>query len=256
MTGKGTSYGGSLMRPEATGYGCVYFAEEMLKNRGDSLEGKTVVVSGSGNVAQFCVEKVTALGGKCLTMSDSSGFIHDPNGIDRQKLHFVMVLKNKERGRIRTYVDRYKGAKYYENQKPWSVPCQFAFPCATQNEIEAKDAEELAKNGCRGISEGANMPSTPDAIQIFLENEVLFGPAKAANAGGVATSALEMSQNSQRISWTREDVDSRLRTIMTNIFNSASQAAERVGRVGDLLVGANIAGFIKVANAMLAQGVV
>ncbi|MEZ5989624.1 MAG: NADP-specific glutamate dehydrogenase [Planctomycetota bacterium] len=256
LTGKGLSYGGSLMRPEATGYGCAYFAEEMLRDVGDSLEGKKVTVSGSGNVAQFCVEKANQLGAKVLTMSDSDGYVYDENGIDNEKLSFVMELKNAQRGRIREYVDRYRGAAYHEHQRPWAVPCDFAFPCATQNEIDLDDARKLVENGCKGVSEGANMPSSPEAIEWFMEHKVLFGPAKAANAGGVATSALEMSQNSQRISWTREDVDSRLRQIMTNIFQSSSKAAERVGKAGNLIVGANIAGFLKVAEAMLDQGVV
>ena len=256
LTGKGLSYGGSLMRPEATGYGCAYFAQEMLGSKQETLEGKTVTVSGSGNVAQYCIEKASGLGAKAITMSDSGGFILDENGIDAEKLAFVMDLKNVRHGRIREYADRYKGSKYFENAKPWSVPCDFAFPCATQNELDAKDAKELVDHGCHGVAEGANMPSTPEAIQIFMENKVLFGPAKAANAGGVATSALEMSQNSQRISWTREDVDARLHTIMSDIYKNASVAAERVGQKGNLLVGANIAGFLKVANAMIAQGVV
>lgn len=256
LTGKGLSYGGSLMRPEATGYGCAYFAQEMLGSKQEALEGKTVVVSGSGNVAQYCVEKANGLGAKAITMSDSGGFILDENGFDAEKLAFVMDLKNVRHGRIREYADRYKGSKYFENAKPWSVPCDFAFPCATQNEVDAKDAKDLVDNGCHGVAEGANMPSTPEAIQVFMQNKVLFGPAKAANAGGVATSALEMSQNSQRISWTREDVDARLHTIMSDIYKNASVAAERVGQKGNLLVGANIAGFLKVANAMAAQGVV
>ncbi len=256
LTGKGLSYGGSLMRPEATGYGCAYFAQEMLTAKQNSLEGKTLTVSGSGNVAQYCVEKANQLGAKAITMSDSSGFIMDENGIDAQKLAFVMELKNVKHGRISEYVDRYKGARYYEHKKPWAVPCDFAFPCATQNEIDASDARDLVSNGCLGVAEGANMPSTPEAIEIFVENKVLFGPAKAANAGGVATSALEMSQNSQRISWTREDVDARLHTIMNDIYKNASLAAERVGKKDNLLVGANVAGFLKVANAMMAQGVV
>ncbi len=256
LTGKDTSYGGSLMRPEATGYGAVYFAEEMLKNHGDTLQGKTVVVSGAGNVAQFAVEKATQLGAKCVTMSDSSGYIYDKDGIDQEKLNFVKELKNVKRGRIYEYVERYKGAQFFEGQRPWGVPCDFAFPCATQNEIELEDAKKLVENRCRGISEGANMPTTLEALEYFKANGVLVGPAKAANAGGVATSALEMSQNSQRLFWSREEVDSRLRTIMINIYHSAAKAAERVGRAGDLVVGANIAGFMRVAKAMVAQGVV
>jgi glutamate dehydrogenase (NADP+) len=256
LTGKGLSYGGSLMRPEATGYGTVYFAEYMLESRGDSLEGKTVAVSGSGNVAQFSVEKANQLGAKPITMSDSHGFILDENGIDSEKLAFVMDLKNVKMGRIREYCDRYKGAKYYENLKPWGVPCDFAFPSATQNEIDAADAKALISNGCLGVAEGANMPSSPEAIEVYMDSKILFGPAKAANAGGVATSALEMSQNSQRMHWTREDVDARLKVIMHDIFQSSSSAAERVNQKGNLLIGANVAGFLKVANAMIAQGVV
>jgi len=256
LTGKDTSYGGSLMRPEATGYGTVYFAEEMLKQEGDSLRDKKLAVSGSGNVAQFAVEKANQLGARCLTMSDSSGYIFDKDGIDPEKLQYVKELKNVRRGRIYEYVERYKGAEFFEGKRPWEVPCDFALPCATQNEIDRSDAEHLVANGCRGISEGANMPTTPDAIEILKGNGILIGPAKAANAGGVATSALEMSQNSQRLSWTREEVDSRLRNIMVNIYHSAANAAERVGKPGDLITGANVAGFLKVADAMLAHGAV
>jgi len=256
LTGKALSYGGSEIRPEATGYGCAYFAQEMLEHHGDSLKDKRVLISGAGNVAQFCVEKVNQLGGKCVTMSDSGGYIYDENGIDAEKLAFVMDLKNNQRGRIYEYAERYKGAKYYKDERPWNVPADFAFPCATQNEIDGEDAKHLVANGVRGVCEGANMPSTPDAIAIYHQNEVLFGPAKAANAGGVATSALEMSQNSLRMSWSRDDVDQRLRHIMVDIFNNAAKAAERVGSPGNLAVGANIAGFLKVADAMLAQGVV
>ena len=256
LTGKSLSYGGSLMRPEATGYGCAYFAEEMLRSRGDSLDGKRCLVSGSGNVAQFCVEKVNDLGGRCITLSDSSGFILDESGIDAEKLTFVMELKNQRRGRIAEYCERYKGSHYFAGKRPWGVASDFAFPCATQNEIGTDDAQALADSGCRGVCEGANMPSTPDAIRIITEAKMLYGPGKAANAGGVATSALEMSQNSQRMSWTREDVDARLRSIMTHIHESAAQAAERIGHSGNLVHGANIAGFLKVADAMRSHGVV
>ncbi|MFQ5504119.1 MAG: NADP-specific glutamate dehydrogenase, partial [Planctomycetota bacterium] len=235
LTGKGLSYGGSEIRPEATGYGCAYFAQKMLESLGDTLSGKRVLVSGSGNVAQFCVEKVNQLGGKCVTMSDSSGFVFDEHGIDTEKLAFMMDLKNNKRGRIHEYVERYKGAKFYPGEKPWRIPADFAFPCATQNEIHADDAAAMAANGVRGVCEGANMPTTPDATEVFRQQDMLFGPAKAANAGGVATSALEMSQNSQRVSWTREEVDARLRTIMVSIYDKASAAAERVGQPGNLL---------------------
>jgi glutamate dehydrogenase (NADP+) len=256
LTGKGLSYGGSLIRPEATGYGCAYFAEEMLKSRGDSLDGKKVLVSGSGNVAQFCIEKVNALGGRCITMSDSSGYVLDEDGIDTEKCEFLMALKNERRGRVSEYADKFKGAKFVPNAKPWGIAADFAFPCATQNEVDAEDAASLVKNGCRGVCEGANMPSTPEAVEVYNEHRLMFGPGKAANAGGVATSALEMSQNSQRMMWSREDVDARLRKIMTNIHEAAVQAAERVGMPDNLLHGANIAGFTKVADAMMSHGIV
>ncbi len=254
LTGKGLEWGGSLIRPEATGYGAVYFAEEMLKTKGDSFEGKTVVISGSGNVAQYATEKVNQLGGKVVTLSDSSGFIYDPDGIKGEKWDFVMHLKNVKRGRIKEYADKY-GVEYFEGQKPWGIKCDIALPCATQNELDGEDAKTLVNNGCYVVSEGANMPSTPEAIEVFLNNKILYAPGKAANAGGVATSGLEMSQNSLRLSWTREEVDEKLHNIMISIHNACVQ----YGKEGDFvnyMKGANIAGFIKVANAMLAQGIV
>lgn len=254
LTGKGIEYGGSLIRPEATGYGNVYFAEEMLKNKGNSFNGKTVVISGSGNVAQYACEKATQLGAKVVTLSDSSGFIHDPNGIDAEKLAFVMDLKNVRRGRIREYADKF-GVEFHEGQRPWGVTCDVALPCATQNELDANDAKTLLSNGCICVSEGANMPSTPDAVTAFEGAGILFAPGKASNAGGVATSGLEMSQNSLRYNWTREEVDGRLQTIMVDIH----KACVEYGTEGDYVnyvKGANIAGFIKVAEAMMAQGLV
>jgi glutamate dehydrogenase (NADP+) len=256
LTGKALPYGGSQLRPEATGYGCVYFAEEMLKGVGESLRGKRCLVSGSGNVSQYCVEKATQLGGKCITLSDSDGFILDEAGIDAEKLAWVLDLKNNRRGRIAEYAQHFKGAKYFAGQRPWGVPAFFAFPCATQNEINGSEAETMAKQGVRGVSEGANMPSDPEAIDVYYERKMLYGPAKAANAGGVATSALEMSQNSERLQWTRDEVDRRLHQIMVDIHTKASQAAERIGLEGNLMHGANVAGFLKVADAMLAHGVV
>ncbi len=255
LTGKGLKWGGSLIRPEATGYGATYFAQEMLKTRGDSLKGKTVVVSGSGNVAQYTVEKVTQLGGKVVTLSDSSGTIYDSKGITPEKLAFVMELKNVKRGRIKEYADKF-GCEYKANEKPWSVKCDCAFPSATQNEIDGKDAQTLLKNGCFVISEGANMPSTPEAVDLYLEKKILYGPGKAANAGGVATSGLEMSQNSLRLSWTREEVDERLHGIMVAIHKQCIEAAEEYGCPGNYVAGANIAGFVKVADAMLDHGLV
>jgi len=255
LTGKGIEWGGSLIRPEATGYGQVYFAEEMLKTRGDSLKGKVCVVSGSGNVAQYATEKVTQLGGKVVTMSDSSGFIYDPDGIDAEKLAFVMELKNVKRGRIKEYADKY-GVEYHEGKRPWGIKCDVALPSATQNEIEVDDAKTLMANDCFVVSEGANMPSTPEAINVYIENKILYGPAKAANAGGVAVSGLEMSQNSMRYSWTREEVDTKLHNIMIDIHNNCVKyGTEKDGYINHM-VGANIAGFVKVADAMLAQGVV
>ena len=256
LTGKGLNWGGSLIRPEATGYGAVYFAQNMLATRNETLDGKTCAVSGSGNVAQYTVEKVNQLGGKCVTLSDSSGFIHDPDGIDAQKLASVMKLKNVKRGRIKEYVEQYPRATFHENARPWGVPCDCAFPSATQNEIELRDAEALVKNGCKLVSEGANMPTAPDAADLFIANKILYGPGKAANAGGVAVSGLEMAQNSQHVTWTREEVDMRLRDIMRTIHDTASAVAKEYGNPGNYVVGANIAGFLKVADAMLDQGLV
>ena len=254
LTGKGLNWGGSLIRPEATGYGCVYFAQEMLQNVGDDLEGKVVSISGSGNVAQYATEKATELGAKVVTMSDSSGTIHDPDGINSEKLNWVMDLKNNKRGRISKYAEEFK-VKYYDGDRPWGIKCDIALPCATQNEINDADAMQLVSNGCRVISEGANMPSDPEAISIFQGTDVLFGPGKASNAGGVATSGLEMSQNSMRINWDRDEVDKKLKNIMKNIHSACLNYGQEKERV-NYVKGANIAGFIKVADAMLDQGVV
>ena len=254
LTGKGLNWGGSLIRPEATGYGCVYFAEEMLKHVDDSFNGKTVAVSGSGNVAQFATQKATELGAKVVTLSDSSGSIHDENGIDADKLAWVMDLKNNRRGRIKEYADEF-GATYLESERPWSVSCDIALPCATQNEINGDNAKTMISNGCKVVSEGANMPTDPDAVNIFLDAGILFGPGKAANAGGVATSGLEMSQNSMRLNWSREEVDSKLHTIMKNIHEACVTHGTENGSV-NYVKGANIAGFIKIADSMLDQGVV
>ncbi len=262
LTGKGLAWGGSLIRPEATGYGQVYFAIEMLKTRGLDLQGKTCLVSGSGNVAQYAAQKALEFGAKVISFSDSSGFIVDEEGIDRGKLDFIMELKNVRRGRIKEYVDRYPRASYraadgsLDHNPLWDVKTDIALPAATQNEINGKDAENLVANGCICVSEGANMPSTPEAIDVFLDKGILLGPGKAANAGGVATSALEMSQNSMRLSWTREEVDRRLRDIMVNIHATSLAASEQYGAPGNLVVGANIAGFLRVANAMMDQGLV
>ena len=254
LTGKGLNWGGSLIRPEATGYGAVFFAEEMLKARGQSMAGKVVAVSGSGNVAQYTVEKCNQLGAKCVTLSDSSGFIHDPEGINDQKLAWLMELKNERRGRIEEYAKEFR-CKYVPGARPWSVPCDVAFPSATQNEIDKNDAKQLVQNGCVCVSEGANMPTTPEGIEVFLQAKIMYGPGKAANAGGVATSGLEMSQNSMRILWSREEVEDRLHQIMVRIH----EQCVNYGREGDFINyvnGANIAGFVKVADAMLDQGVV
>jgi glutamate dehydrogenase (NADP+) len=262
LTGKGLSWGGSLIRPEATGYGCVYFAKEMLKTRKDSLEGKLCLVSGSGNVSQYTVEKLLALGAKPVTVSDSDGSIYDPDGIDSEKLAWIMELKNVRRGRIREYSDHFKKAIFIptdvklDHNPLWNVKADCAFPSATQNEITAKDAANLIKNGVKLVAEGANMPSTLEATKMFLDAGILYGPAKAANAGGVATSGLEMAQNSARLSWTREEVDDRLHKIMIAIHSSCFETAEKYGTPGNLVNGANIAGFLKVANAMLDQGLV
>ena len=254
LTGKGLQWGGSLIRPEATGYGNVYFAAEMLKTRGEDFRGKRCVVSGSGNVAQYTVEKINQLGGKVVTLSDSSGAVYDPDGIDAEKLAFVMHLKNVKRGRIREYAEKY-GCEYLDGGKPWGIPCDCAFPSATQNEIDGEAARTLLKNGCKLVSEGANMPSTPEAINAFLDAKILFGPAKAANAGGVATSGLEMAQNAQYLNWTAEEVDARLHNIMVGIHRNAYETAKEYGQAGNYVVGANIAGFRKVATAMMEQGV-
>jgi glutamate dehydrogenase (NADP+) len=252
FTGKGLGFGGSLVRTEATGYGLLYFTEEMLHARSDTLKGKTVIVSGSGNVSIYAVQKAQEFGAKVVAMSDSDGFVHDPTGI---RLDTVREIKEVRRGRIREYADRHKEAKYTQGQGVWQIPCDVALPCATQNELDGEDARALVKNGCKAVAEGANMPSTPEAVHCFLENRVAFGPAKAANAGGVATSGLEMSQNSMRESWTFDEVDRRLRQIMKNIHSTCARTAAEYGRPGNLVDGANIAGFQKVAQAMLAQGV-
>ncbi len=254
LTGKGSAWGGSLIRPEATGYGTVYFAKHMLETRGESFEGKIVTVSGSGNVAQFAAEKVIELGGKVVTMSDSSGYIYDADGITMEKLAFIMELKNVRRGRIKEYADKF-GCEFVAGSRPWSVNCEVALPCATQNELSGDDARELVDNGCICISEGANMPSTPEAIHIFHAAKILFAPGKASNAGGVAVSGLEMSQNSLRYNWTREEVDAKLMQIMEDIHSACVQYGSN-GDYVDYVKGANIAGFVKVANAMLDQGVV
>ena len=262
LTGKGLNWGGSLIRPEATGYGSVYFAAEMLATRNEKLEGKTCLVSGSGNVAQFTVQKLLHLGAKVVTLSDSAGYIYDPAGIDEKKLDFVMELKNARRGRMKDYADEYKSAVYtpfdakLDYNPLWGHKAQCAFPSATQNEINAVDAQNLVKNGVYVISEGANMPTTIDGVQVFLEAKVLYGPGKAANAGGVATSGLEMAQNSMRLPWTREEVDDRLRLIMKDIHKTCVETAERFGTPGNYVNGANIGGFLKVADAMIDQGLV
>ena len=255
LTGKGLSWGGSLIRPEATGYGAVYFAEKMLNHVENSIKGKSVTISGSGNVAQYAAEKCIQLGAKVSTLSDSSGFVYDPDGIDQEKLGFVMDLKNNKRGRISEYVEKFKKAEFYKNKTPWTIPCEIALPCATQNELNLDDAKILVKNGCICISEGANMPCTPDSIMFFKKNKLLYAPGKASNAGGVAVSGLEMAQNSLRYSWSRDEVDNKLKEIMFDIHNSCFEYGNENGFI-DYEKGANIAGFIKVADAMLAQGVV
>jgi len=256
LTGKGASWGGSLIRPEATGYGDVYFAENMLKTKGDSFEGKTVVVSGSGNVAQYATEKATQLGGKVVTLSDSSGYIYDEAGIDAEKLAFVQELKNVKRGRIHEYVEKYPSAKFFKGERPWGIKCDVALPCATQNELNGEEAKTLVDNGCICVAEGANMPSTPEAIEVFHSAKILFAPGKASNAGGVATSGLEMSQNSLRLSWTREEVDTKLHSIMNNIHEACVKYGTEEDGYVDYVKGANVAGFVKVADAMLDQGAV
>lgn len=255
FTGKGINWGGSLIRPEATGYGSVYFAEEMLKSRNDSIKGKTCLISGSGNVAQYTAEKLIELGARPITLSDSSGFIHDAKGIDSKKLDYVKELKNVNRGRIKEYAKKY-GVKYYEGKRPWGIKCDAAFPSATQNEIDAKDAQTLLDNGCFVVTEGANMPTVSDGVKKFLDAKILYAPGKAANAGGVSVSGLEMSQNSLRLSWKREEVDNRLRDIMRAIHEAVSKAAKDYDCAGNYVIGANISGFKKVADAMLEQGLV
>jgi glutamate dehydrogenase (NADP+) len=262
LTGKGLNWGGSLIRPEATGYGAVYFASEMLSTRGETLEGKTCLVSGSGNVAQYTCEKLLDLGAKPVTLSDSGGYIYDEEGIDRKKVAYVMELKNVKRGRIKEYVDKYPKAQYQaadpklDHNPIWQVKCDVALPGATQNEINEVDANNLVKSGCICVSEGSNMPTTPAGVNVFLESKTLYGPGKAANAGGVATSGLEMCQNSMRLAWTREEVDQKLHQIMINIHENCRSTAEKYGTPGNYVNGANIAGFLKVANAMLDQGLV
>jgi glutamate dehydrogenase (NADP+) len=256
LTGKGPTWGGSLIRPESTGYGTVYFAQNMLKLKNETLEGKHIVISGSGNVAQYATEKAIEFGAKVLTLSDSSGYIIDEDGIDTEKLNFIMHLKNVKRGRISEYVDEYPNAEYFSGERPWSVKCDIALPCATQNELNGEEARQLVKNGCICVVEGANMPSTPEAISEFQKAKLLFAPGKASNAGGVATSGLEMSQNSLRLSWSREEVDTRLKDIMEAIHDSCVRYGKNEDGSIDYIKGANIAGFVKIADAMLAQGVV
>ena len=256
LTGKGITFGGSLIRPEATGYGDVYFAQNMLATKGQSFSGKTVVVSGSGNVAQYAIEKATELGGKVVTASDSSGYIYDADGITPEKLGYIMEIKNVNYGRISDYVAKYPSAKFVAGKRPWEVKCDIALPCATQNELNGDEAKLLIANGCTCVAEGANMPSTPEAVTEFLKAKILFAPGKASNAGGVATSGLEMSQNSLRLSWTSEEVDQRLKDIMTNIHAACVKYGTDANGYTDYVKGANIAGFVKVADAMLAQGIV
>lgn len=256
LTGKAVEWGGSLIRPEATGYGTVYFAESMLDTKGDTLGGKIVLISGSGNVAQFAAEKAIKREAKVVTMSDSDGYIYDSEGLDNDKLEFIMKLKNERRGRIKEYADEYKYVEYHNGKRPWSVPCDVALPCATQNEVNEEEARTLIKNGCFCVSEGANMPSTPEAIEVFLKSKILYAPGKAANAGGVATSGLEMAQNSMRYSWSSEEVEHRLKEIMANIHEVCVEYANDGNGYVNYVKGSNIAGFIKVANAMQAQGVV
>ncbi|GAA3775710.1 NADP-specific glutamate dehydrogenase [Corallibacter vietnamensis] len=256
LTGKGISFGGSLIRPEATGYGCVYFAKNMLATKNDTLNGKTIVISGSGNVAQYACEKATELGGKVVTMSDSSGYIYDQDGIDAEKLAHIQDIKNVKRGRISEYLDKYPSATFHKGERPWSVNCDVAMPCATQNELNEQEAKALVDNGVIAVAEGANMPTTPEAIEVFHKARILFSPGKASNAGGVATSGLEMSQNSLRYNWTREEVDAKLNQIMDDIHDSCVTYGTQEDGYVDYVKGANIAGFVKVADAMLAQGVV
>ena len=256
FTGKGLSFGGSLIRPEATGYGACYFGQSMLATRGDSYKGKVVAISGSGNVAQYAAQKATALGAKVVTLSDSNGFIYDPDGIDEEKLAYVFMLKNVQRGRIREYAEKYPKATYTANERPWSVKCDIAMPCATQNELNAEQAQTLVNNGCKCVVEGANMPTTPEAISIFQKAKILYSPGKASNAGGVATSGLEMTQNSMRLGWSKEEVDEKLKGIMANIHARCVEYGTEPDGYINYVKGANIAGFMKVADAMLAQGIV
>ena len=256
FTGKGLSFGGSLIRPEATGYGACYFGQSMLATRGDSYKGKVVAISGSGNVAQYAAQKATALGAKVVTLSDSNGFIYDPDGIDEEKLAYVFLLKNVQRGRIREYAEKYPKATYTANERPWSVKCDIAMPCATQNELNAEQAQTLINNGCKCVVEGANMPTTPEAIAVFQKAKILYSPGKASNAGGVATSGLEMTQNSMRLGWSKEEVDEKLKGIMANIHARCVEYGTEPDGYINYVKGANIAGFMKVADAMLAQGIV
>jgi glutamate dehydrogenase (NADP+) len=254
LTGKALEFGGSLIRKEATGYGCAYFMEEMLKHQGDAIKGKNCVVSGSGNVAQFCAQKIMQLGGKVLTLSDSSGFIHDPDGLNEEKLDFIIDLKTNRRGRISEFAEKFK-CKFHKDKRPWAIKADLAFPCATQNELELPDAEQLIKNGCKAVAEGANMPTTKDAIEAFHKAKVIFSPGKASNAGGVSVSGLEMTQNSIRLSWQREELEERLKTIMHDIHQQCVNHGTEKDHV-DYIKGANIAGFVKVAEAMVAYGVI
>ena len=256
LTGKGLNWGGSPLRPEATGYGTCYFASAMLATRGESFEGKTVVISGAGNVAQYAAQKALQLGAKVVTLSDSNGFIYDPDGIDEEKLAYVFELKNVYRGRIKEYVQKYPTAQYFENQRPWGIKCDIAMPCATQNEINASEARQLVDNGCICVAEGANMPSEPEAIEIFQQAKLLYSPGKASNAGGVATSGLEMTQNSIRLKWTEEEVDAHLHRIMTDIHEACVKYGTEPDGYVNYVKGANIASFIKIADAMMAQGLV
>ena len=256
LTGKGITWGGSLIRPEATGYGTVYFAQDMLASVNDGIKGKKVVISGSGNVAQYAAEKILHFGGKVLTMSDSSGYIYDSSGINEEKLKFIMYLKNVQRGRISEYVKKYPKAVFKKGKTPWTVPCDMALPCATQNELNEEDAKKLVANGCKCVSEGANMPSTKAAVDFFIKSKILYAPGKASNAGGVATSGLEMTQNSLRYNWSREEVDEKLREIMLSIHNSCIEHGKQKNGYVNYVKGANIAGFVKVADAMIAQGVI
>ena len=256
LTGKGQMWGGSPLRPEATGYGTCYFASAMLATKGDSYEGKTVAISGSGNVAQFAAQKALQLGAKVLTMSDSNGYIYDPDGIDAEKLAYIMQLKSVFRGRIREYVEKYPTAEYHAGERPWSVKCDIAMPCATQNELNEEQAKTLVANGCICVAEGANMPCTPEAIEVFQSAKLLYSPGKASNAGGVATSGLEMTQNSMRLRWTREEVDEHLKRIMTDIHEACVKYGTEEDGYVNYVKGANIAGFIKVAEAMMAHGIV